>query len=621
MEPVIETQIEQPELLLMVNGACEQPLSVFREGSHVTVAFPCGILAEGVRTVYGKTVEWQWSLVNDGREPSPIITAFRPFSVQFSCSGSLTPSLYGSCGGLNDGVYPPISWTLWKKAILSEGLPNSWVAHSGNGRSSNHDLPFFVLENKERAGGLFIGIGWSGDWDLQMEREAEVVRVHAGMTNLHLALLPGERIRQPAILAGEYRGTALEGFRALRRHLRDVVQPQMAGKPLPLFTCFNNYYGDRGNFDEGVFLREIPAAAEVGIEYLVIDGGWTGGGLDSRWESLPPFIGNWRCPDANKFPQGFERIRRAAEQAGCKMGLWFDVEHAHPRSLALQETPELFHTGILDNNGCHLLRLETQAGQDWAFQSIVSNLLQLGAHYLKFDMNSDPAPIWAHNDLPGRRGISEIRYLEGLYHLLDRLMQTFPEMMIENCASGGRRIDLEMLRRSHTSFLSDHSQSEAIIRYHIFGAAHFLPGNQISTGFAHKFLEPNRPIDWQSALPAAAYLSMFGGNFFMNDRVHELSPSVRQNLRDFLHHFYQTRAAFAGELTFIGAQADIQQGVTGIAGVDPLKGKRAAVIFGDSAVATAGCLPAGYASLATLGARVGDMGDEQFAPAYLFYDE
>lgn len=620
MESLIETQIAQPELLLMVDGVYAQPLSVLREGSRLTVAFPYGILAEGACTVYGGTVEWQWSLVNDGSVSTPPITAFRPFSVQLPCRGSQTPSLYGSCGGLNDGVYPPISWTLWKKAILSEGLPNAWVAHSGSGRSSNHDLPFFVLENKECTGGLFIGIGWSGDWDLWMEREAEVIRVHAGMTNLHLCLLPGERIRQPSILAGEYRGAALEGFRALRRHLRDAVQPQIAGKPVPMFTCFNNYYGDRGNFDEGVFLREIPAAAEVGIEYLVIDGGWTGGGLDSRWESLPPFIGNWRLPDVHKFPQGFERVRRAAEQAGCKMGLWFDVEHAHPHSLALRENPELFHTGLLDNNGCHLLRLETQAGQDWAFQAIVGNLRQLGAHYLKFDMNSDPAPIWAHNDLPDRRGISEIRYLEGLYRLLDRLMQTFPEMMIENCASGGRRIDLEMLRRSHTSFLSDHSQSEAIVRYHIFGAAHFLPGNQISTGFAHRFLEPNRPIAWQRPLPAAAYLSMFGGNFFMNDRVHEFSPAIRQNLREFLGYFYLTRAAFAGELTFIGAQADCHQGVTGIAGVDPQSGKRAAVIFGASAAAAEALLPTGFESLAAAGARVGDMGDEQFAPAYLFYD-
>ncbi len=620
METTKQMLMEKPQVLLQLNGRDEQPIAVEQDGDRLQIRFAYGIVAEGLRVVRGNAVEWQWSLRNEADEPTPPISAFRPFHASFACHGHRAPRLHGSRGGLDDACFPPVSWSMWEKSIISEGLPNPWVPVSGNGRSANDHLPFFVIENMDRSGGYFLVLGWSGDWDLRMERRVEEVIIHAGMTYLNLTLMPGEKIRQPSMLVGDYTGAASEGFRAMRNTLRDEIQPKHHGKRIPLITCFNNYYGDRGNFNEEVFLREIPAAAEVGIEYLVIDGGWTGGGEDARWDSVPPYIGNWNRPDPKKFPQGWGRVRKAAEQAGRKMGLWFDVEHAHPRSLALAEHPELFFTGLLDNNGCYLLRLDTDAGVEWAFQSIAQNLHALGGQYLKFDMNSDPAPIWAHNDLPNRRGITEIRYVENVYRLLDMLLEEFPDMLLENCASGGRRIDLEMVRRSHTNWLSDHSQSEAVVRYHIFSGAHFLPANQINTGFAHKFLEPNRPVDWDAALPASVYLSLFGGNWFMNDRVHELGRAGQDALRVALEHFYKTSEAFAGDLTFIGGQMDIYEGISGIAGRDPVTGKRAVVIFGANAQEAASRLPEGYESLAESGPRYGDMGGEQFAPAYLFYD-
>jgi hypothetical protein len=620
METAFDVLLNKPRPILFINNQEENPLAFRKEGEQYILIYPYGLQVEGTRQVRGRVVEWQWQLRNTGDQPTPPVSAFRPFAVQLACRGRFAPVLHGCRGGLNDSNYPPASWTLWKRSILTEGLPNPWVPQSASGRSSNQDLPFFIIENHERSGGWFVGLGWSGDWNLRMDRREETVSFDAGMSHLNLVLMPGETFRQPSVLVGEYSGPVSAGFRALRNYLRDSVQPSFQGKPVPLITCFNNYYGDRGNFNADVFLREIPVAQQVGIDYLVIDGGWTGGGDDGQWESVPPYIGNWGRPDPKKFPNGFEPVRRAAEQYGRKLGIWFDVEHAHPQSLALREHPELFFTGLLDNNGCHLLRLDSDSGRKWAFQSIANILKQVGGQYLKFDMNADPAPIWAHNDLPNRVGATEIRYIENLYRLWDDLLAAFPEMLTEGCASGGRRIDLEMIRRSHTNWISDHSQSEAIVRYHIFGAAHFLPANQIHTGFAHKLLEPNRPVDWKGALPASAYLSLFGGNFILNDRAHEFGPAGQQRLKVFLEHFRRSSAAFAGDLTFIGEQWDADEGITGMAGVDLASGQRAAVVFGADAASAAAYLPRGFEPLARRGPIIGDDGDEQFAPAYLFYE-
>ncbi|MBN2046345.1 MAG: alpha-galactosidase [Anaerolineaceae bacterium] len=620
MDTTIKYLIQQPEIALSIHGKNILPIATDVNSTGIQLTYPHGIIARGEKTVHGRAVEWQWSLRNEGDLPTPPVSSFRPLFLQLPCDGRKAPRLHGSRGGLNDSCFPPVTLSLWEKTLITEGLPNPWNAQSGNGRSSNDDLPFFVLENLDRTGGYFIGIGWSGDWDLVMERDQETVIVHAGMTHLNLSLLPGETFRQPSILIGEYHGPAIEGFRALRGHLRDHVQPKHRGQPVLPITCFNNYYGDRGNFNADVFLREIKAAAEVGIDYLVIDGGWAGGGDDARWESLPEHIGNWERPAPNKFPHGFAPVLETAEQFGRKMGIWFDIEHAHPTSHAVAQHPELFFTGLLDNNGCHLLRLDLEAAREWAFDSICRIVDQLGGQYLKFDMNADPAPIWKQNDLPERRGATEIRYMENLYLLWEQLLEKYPDMLTENCASGGRRIDLEMIRHAHTSFLSDHSQSEAIIRYHIFGAGHFLPANHMGTGFAHKFLEPNRSIPWEGKIPAAAYLSLFGGNFILFDRAHELSETTRADLKTYMRHFNLTRKAFAGELSFIGRQSDTNDGVTGIAAVDPVSGARAAVLFGAAPEDAASYLPEGFTSLAAAGPKAGDMGNEQFCPAFLFYD-
>jgi alpha-galactosidase len=71
------------------------------------------------------------------------------------------------------------------------------------------------------------------------------------------------------------------------------------------------------------------------------------------------------------------------------------------------------------------------------------------------DFNIDPLPFWRAADAPNRQGMAEIRYVEGLYRLWDDLRLRHPGLMIDNCASGGRRIDLETISRSYPLWRSD----------------------------------------------------------------------------------------------------------------------------------------------------------------------
>jgi alpha-galactosidase len=84
---------------------------------------------------------------------------------------------------------------------------------------------------------------------------------------------------------------------------------------------------------------------------------------------------------------------------------------------------------------------------------------EYGLDCLRIDFNIDPLPYWEflNQQDPARVGIGEIRYVEGLYRMWDDLLSAYPHLLIDNCASGGRRIDLETCARSLPLWRSDNT--------------------------------------------------------------------------------------------------------------------------------------------------------------------
>lgn len=610
--------VGRPPVSLHVEGKPVEATGVKTRDGMVAYQYPFDLCAIGTKTVGPNTVEWRWRIENRGTVSSPRVTAFFPLYLSFGCNGRHAPVLHGSRGGLDDANFPPESWTQWNRSIVTEGLPHPGIqASSAGGRSSNRDLPFFILEDTDRKGGLFLGLGWSGDWHLHMSRETERVSIQAGMRNISLSLRAGESFRQPTVLLGRYAGSAADGQRALRAYLRDLVQPKLGGAPMRPVSFWDNYYGDRGRCYERDAMEEIPLVADAGFEYFVLDGGWNGGGQDGQFSSLLPHTGTWQIA-RDKFPGGSMLLKDLAAGHGIKLGVWFDIERAHRDSRAVKEHPDFFFSDW-EGGGCQLLRLNDDLARDWAIEAISEQVRALDARWIRFDMNCDPAECWAKHDAEDRRGETEIRYVDNLYGLFDALRARFPDIVVENCASGGRRIDLETIRRTHTDWISDHTQSEAVIRYHLHGACRWLPCNHINTSMAHAYLEPNRPVNWRGPLPACAYLSHFGGNFSVSDRLKPLTEAARATLRQYVGLFAGTAACFAGEVRAIGDQQDTKEGPTGLLAVDPTAGRRAVVLFGVAPSAAASFVPKDFQALVAEGPAIGDEGTDQFTSAYLWY--
>src|SRR5271157_6564807 len=90
-----------------------------------------------------------------------------------------------------------------------------------------------------------------------------------------------------------------------------------------------------------------------------------------------------------------------------------------------------------------LFNLGLPAAREYMTRYLEAVIKEYGLDCLRIDYNIDPGPFWKLLDArdPDRSGMAEIRYVEGLYKMWDEILQAFPHLYIDNCASGGRRID------------------------------------------------------------------------------------------------------------------------------------------------------------------------------------
>jgi alpha-galactosidase len=125
----------------------------------------------------------------------------------------------------------------------------------------------------------------------------------------------------------------------------------------------------------------------------------------------------------------------------------------------------------------YLLNFGLPEVQDYFF-NIVKGFMDLpGFRVYRQDFNMDPLPYWRHSDAPDRQGISEMKYVEGLYAYWDRIAATWPDSLREECASGGRRIDLETVMRMHLHQDSDYWFDNEADQGQIWGLSQYLPNN------------------------------------------------------------------------------------------------------------------------------------------------
>ncbi|WP_278183637.1 alpha-galactosidase [Vibrio misgurnus] len=348
---------------------------------------------------------------------------------------------------------------------------DGFVLENRRGRTSHEHFPALISGTSgfsEQQGEVWAAhLGWSGNHRMKCEVKTDGRRY----LQAEALWMPGEKVlKQDETLYTPWlyachSANGLNGMsQQYHRFLRDEVIHFPDQKPRPVHL--NTWEGIYFDHNPDYIMQMATRAAELGVERFIIDDGWFKGREDDH-----AALGDWYL-DEQKYPDGLMPVINHVKSLGMEFGIWLEPEMINPDSDLFRQHPDwvLSMPGYTQPTGRHQYVLNLNIPE--AFTYIYERFLWLlGEHpvdYVKWDMNREL--VQAGHE--GRAAIDAQTYQ--FYRLLDLLRERFPLVEFESCASGGGRIDFEVLTRTHRFWASDNN--DALERCTIQrGMSYFFP--------------------------------------------------------------------------------------------------------------------------------------------------
>lgn len=381
-------------------------------------------------------VEWVARFTNTGRGPTPIISDILALDARFE---GAAPVLHYSNGDFCSAEgYAALETPL--------GAGQSLTFAPSGGRPCDRAFTYCRLVSPN--GGVSLAIGWPAQWSATFAGLAGGVHVKAGQEKTRLRLMPGETIRTPRITVMFWTGDARRGANLWRRWYRAHVLPRSNGRPLgPRLAAHGTDEGSEFTAaTEDNQRRYIEKWAARGLPFDVwwIDAGWYPC-YDKDHQRQWPITGTW-TPDPERFPNGLKPVSDCAARHGADLLIWFEPERVRPGTQLDCDHPEwLLKVEDKDNR---LLNLGNPDARRWLTNHVCRLIQENGIRIYRQDHNFEPLRYWRENEPPDRQGINENLHVQGYLQFWDDLLARNPGLWIDSCASGGRRNDLETMRRS-----------------------------------------------------------------------------------------------------------------------------------------------------------------------------
>jgi len=398
-------------------------------------------------------VEWTVYFKNAGKEQNtPILQEIQGLDVQIEREKGPEFVLHYQRGDFNI----PESYEPFEQMLF----PNTTQIFSPvGGRPTNSAFPYYDLQMPGE--GMILAVGWPGQWAITFKRQTDrSLHICAGQELTHLYLKPGEEIRTPLIALLFWQGVETVRAQNLwRRWMLAHNLPRPGGKlPSSLYSFCS------GGFFPGLKISEagekqfidVLTREGIKIDYWWIDAGWYPCG-DQWWKT-----GTWE-PDRERFPHGLKAVSDYVHARGMKLIVWFEPERVTAGSWLAQNHPAWLLGGTL-------LNLGNPEARQWVTDHVDRLLREEGIDLYRQDFNMDPLDLWRKNDTPDRQGITENLYVQSYLAYWDELRRRHLDMLIDSCASGGRRNDLETMRRAVPLLRSDYQTFD--------GNPAYAPGNQ-----------------------------------------------------------------------------------------------------------------------------------------------
>lgn len=392
----------------------------------------------------------------------------------------------------------------------------TFTADSNRGVSSAQMNPFFALVRKntdENQGEAYgFNLIYSGNFAFKAHiGQNEDLRVVGGLNDYDFAweVEPNEKFVTPEaalVYSDEGLGGMSRAFHDLYRNY--LINERFVKKARPV--VLNNWEAMCFDFDTERLCALIDSVVGTGVDTFVLDDGWFGVRNDDR-----SGLGDWFV-NLDKLPQGLTPIIEHAHKNGLKFGLWFEPEMISADSDLYRAHPDwIIHADGLESctgRNQYVLDLTREEVRDYIVSSVSKVLKENEIDYVKWDMNrplTENYSAWL-----GKNGKEfNHRYTLGLYDICERLVNGFPQIFFEGCASGGGRFDPAMLYYFPQIWTSDNSDAymRTVIQY---GTSLCYP---LSAQSCHVSVCPNHQCGRVTPFSARADIARLGATGYELD--------------------------------------------------------------------------------------------------------
>lgn len=432
-----------------------------------------------------------------------------------------------------------------ERAIYASALrPGIQSVYSNRGASSANHNPSLILKRKDTTEmfGESIGVSliYSGNFLAQVEVDSnDISRLMIGISPDYFKwkLSSGECFKSPEVVM-TYSNSGLHQLSRnfhefIRKH---IIQEKWQNSIRPILL--NNWEATYFDFDEDKIVDLAKEGGKLGIEMFVLDDGWFG-----NRNSDETGLGDWFV-NTEKLPNSIKGLSKRIHDLNMKFGLWIEPEMISKGTELYKEHPDY----LIGDPSRKISHGRNQYVLDFSRDDVVQNIFNqlilvlddADVDYLKWDMNKNITEVYSRKLSDDRQGEVFHRYILGVYKLYVMLLERYPDMLIESCASGGGRFDLGMMYYAPQAWTSDNT--DAVERLKIqHGTSMIYP--LVSMG-SHVSAVPNHQVARMTSLKTrgdVAYFGTFGYELDVTklscDEKEEMTEQIKffKNIRNLMH--------------------------------------------------------------------------------------
>ncbi|MBR1586475.1 MAG: alpha-galactosidase [Clostridia bacterium] len=312
-------------------------------------------------------------------------------------------------------------------------------------------FPFAAVEDTRRGVTWAAQLAIPSSWQMEFRRRDGGLSLTGGLADAEYGHWAKELPNGASFLSPPaYLTVARGGVDEASQMLLTVQRENWVGKDRPLPVLFNEYCTTWGKPSHDNLMRIAQALQGRGVDYLVIDAGWYGAS-DRDWSACG---GDWLPDERGLFPRGLAYTAQRIRDAGMIPGLWFEPETCARQADIFRQEDRLLHRNgvVIDTDNRRFLDLRTEENQAYLRQRVAGLLKKCHFGYVKIDYNDT---IGVGCDGCESLGEGLRQNMLGAQRFFRMLRQEIPDLVIENCSSGGHRLEPSMMALSDMASFSD----------------------------------------------------------------------------------------------------------------------------------------------------------------------